>query len=917
MGKFFNKIIILLIVIAIFMAPISAGVKTKTNGQLTLGLEKNKAEASYNMKDLFGTSTLSDIKANSNSVSFTANLVLGTDTGADADNNKILKGYELVAGSYGHPEEGILFIIKNKEPGTSENDREIYLTGFTNKSGDQKTGFFDPTKPVNTIYANSDSSLTPNTNYSISLKVKGDITTGAAFFPSWTSQEIPFKTTDVNKSDPTNTSASASGTASGQAGLNLGCTSLLSISLSACVAQLTYIIWSVTALVAELAARFLDFFVYYATNSSSYNNAFVKQAWAAVRDIANIFFIIALLYVAIKTILGLNVSDNKKLIGSVIIIALIINFSLFTTELVIDGSNILAKVFYNNITSNDSTAKNADGTPKSATGSDGEKSISVGIVRNYNPQKLVEQSDYTSSPYIFILMNLVLIFVTLYTAYIFFSVALLFVARVASLWIYMIFSPIAFASYTVPFEIPGFGHKEWWTEMVNNALLAPVFIFFLYIIVLFTGFLNGIIKYTDSPNITTTANTMQHVMAVIIPFIIIATLLSKAKELAVTYAGEMGKAIQGAAAAVGGLAIGGAGLGLAAAGRGTARAIMKRASQGKSAEKVEGFKKAEIKYNDTKEKYNSKEAEHNKAKIEHGKALTEFNNVRSNPASTIEQVMAAETKLNTAEAKKNTTGVEKENAGNEHAAAKTEMDTAKGKLNVFNKTFGGLGAYINKDQHDAEHGAHARHELDEETGKRFPGKKFKDLTGTEQTEVKERITRDKTSEKKFGKKYNQVTKEQKEIVDEIAKDETQKNKGVSIGDKLANDAKKKQTLKSNILQSARTGTYDFRNLSKLTPGEGDSTGSKIAKGITAALTGSLRGGLKGALNINYGEGQGKLIKDLGHTITEALKGTKIKVDLSSLGKEHKEEHHGGGGHDTHGGGGHDTHGGGGGDHKEH
>ena len=42
-----------------------------------------------------------------------------------------------------------------------------------------------------------------------------------------------------------------------------------------------------------------------------------------------------------------------------------------------------------------------------------------------------------------------------------------------------------------------------------------------------------------------------------------------------------------------------------------------------------------------------------KSAIEHGKALTEFNNVRSNPASTIEQVMAAETKLNTAEESRN------------------------------------------------------------------------------------------------------------------------------------------------------------------------------------------------------------------------------------------------------------------------
>ena len=101
----------------------------------------------------------------------------------------------------------------------------------------------------------------------------------------------------------------------------------------------------------RLLEDFLIFFVYYFTNSSSYDNEFVEKGWGAVRDVANIFFILMLLYVAIKTVLSLNVTDNKRLVGVIIIVALLINFSLFTTKVVIDASNILAKIFYNNITS--------------------------------------------------------------------------------------------------------------------------------------------------------------------------------------------------------------------------------------------------------------------------------------------------------------------------------------------------------------------------------------------------------------------------------------------------------------------------------------------------------------------------------------------------------------------------------------
>lgn len=353
-----------------------------------------------------------------------------------------------------------------------------------------------------------------------------------------------------------------------QTELDLGCTSFTSISLSACTAQLTYIIWSVSAAIARVAGEFLDFFVYYSTNSSSYTNDFVKQGWGAVRDVANIFFIIALLYVAIKTILGLNVTDNKKLISAVIIVALVINFSLFTTKLVIDGSNILAKVFYNNITSKDASAPKVNGELQdSEAGVGGQKTISVGLVDKFNPVELITQPVYDANAYTFIFMTLIIAAILLYMTYIFFSVALLFVGRVVSLWISMIFSPIAFISYSVPFDIPGFGHKEWWKNLIENAMLAPLFIFFLYIIVLFTKFLTDIISYADNPNLTGMENIMQHLMSVIIPFAIIFMLLTMAKKLAVEYSGKMGKAITSIGAMAGGLALGAATGGAALAGR--------------------------------------------------------------------------------------------------------------------------------------------------------------------------------------------------------------------------------------------------------------------------------------------------------------------------------------------------------------
>lgn len=327
-----------------------------------------------------------------------------------------------------------------------------------------------------------------------------------------------------------------------------------------------------------LAAKILDFFVYYSTNSSSYSGEFVNKAWAAVRDIANIFFIIALLYVAIKTILGLNVTDNKKLVGAVIIVALVINFSLFTTKVVIDSSNILAKIFYNNITSE---TKSTDETVKeSEVGKGGQKSISVGLVQKFDPQSIITAEKFKNQEGLFIFVTILAILLMGFMIYIFLSVAILFVSRVVSLWISMIFSPLAFVSYTVPFEIPGFGHKKWWDDLLKNAFLAPVFIFFLYIIILF----GDAMKSIPGDVLSTTSGIegfLDAAMKVIIPFAIIFMLLLKAKKIAIEFSGEMGAAIMKGAQMIGGVALGAATGGMAIAGRATiGRASVAAANSG-------------------------------------------------------------------------------------------------------------------------------------------------------------------------------------------------------------------------------------------------------------------------------------------------------------------------------------------------
>jgi hypothetical protein len=316
--------------------------------------------------------------------------------------------------------------------------------------------------------------------------------------------------------------------------------------LKGCVANLFYLLYQVSAWVGHLSAKFLDFFIYYTTSSASFNNAFINKGWAGMRDIANIFFIIALLFIAFKTILNLNSSNQKKLIVYIILFALLINFSLFTTRAIIDASNILAKIFYNNIVSKDEKGNIID------NGVEGQKSISIGIVEKYNPQTIMAKDIAAKNVGTYIFIILVSIGITLYTAYMFFAVALLFVARIISLSFSMIFSPVAFASYTIPWKIPGIGNEDWWSDLLKNAFLAPIFVFLLYLIVMFSGFLNKIVVYNSETN----PDMLERMMFILVPFALIAGILMKARKMAQEYAGEVGKAVIKAAKIAGGIAVG-------------------------------------------------------------------------------------------------------------------------------------------------------------------------------------------------------------------------------------------------------------------------------------------------------------------------------------------------------------------------
>lgn len=360
-------------------------------------------------------------------------------------------------------------------------------------------------------------------------------------------------------------------------------------SVMGCIAQILYGgVFRPVAFFAQLMGQLFDFFLGYSLSDESYRHEFVQTGWQLVRDISNIFFIIIMTYSGLMAVFNTSSVSYKKVIPTLIINALIINFSLFATRIIIDMSNITARIFYNQM------VVKVDGQEqKSENSSTGYKPISEAIVSSFNPQNILKNSvlqgeggeddksdekdtaDFNSQSSAvpnsnggfkryqkeyasyFALVTLVSIAIMFAVAMMFWKTAFMFVGRVVGLYVAMIFSPFAFLSRgDVPLvgKIPTLNHSAWWNDLVNYSLLAPIFVFFLYII---NAFLN--VEFFTKVGLDQNGQGFfGSVMYVVIPMLIIYGLISQGVAVAKRFAGKYGEMAQSIMSKGAGKVIGGA-----------------------------------------------------------------------------------------------------------------------------------------------------------------------------------------------------------------------------------------------------------------------------------------------------------------------------------------------------------------------
>lgn len=255
------------------------------------------------------------------------------------------------------------------------------------------------------------------------------------------------------------------------------------------VAWISNFTWYVSAKIFTLSGFLLDYAVDFSVKDFKENIdqiSVINTGYKIVLNVANMLFIFILLYIAIKTILGVG-GDTKKLLINIIVVGLFINFSLFMTKTIIDASNIVAMGFYNAV-------QTEVGQTKIGGDEKQQKMISIGSVSTAMMAGLRLQtqipstdSEYNKTDSSKGLTNFNIAMnqfggsaLFLVSAFVFLSVALLFIVRFVALLFYMLFSPVAFLGL-ISDEMKEYSTK-WWNGLQSQALFAPAFLFLAYLV---------------------------------------------------------------------------------------------------------------------------------------------------------------------------------------------------------------------------------------------------------------------------------------------------------------------------------------------------------------------------------------------------------------------------------------------------
>lgn len=199
------------------------------------------------------------------------------------------------------------------------------------------------------------------------------------------------------------------------------------------------------------------------------NVSIVTIGWTITRNLANMFFVLILLVIALATILRLETYGMKQILWKLVVAALLINFSLVIAGFIIDFSQVLTNFFIEN-------AVKGEGVSETIM-----KGLQVHRLYEHDNaiwEKIVKGALGPS--FAQIMESMFAIIILSVSVFAFAAFAFFLIVRIIALWLLLIISPIVWLLMVIP-QGQGMWNK-WWATFLKWTFFAPIYSFFLYIV---------------------------------------------------------------------------------------------------------------------------------------------------------------------------------------------------------------------------------------------------------------------------------------------------------------------------------------------------------------------------------------------------------------------------------------------------